>query len=500
MKGSILIVDDEATLVEAIRDHFAAEGLDAACAASGEEALERMQARRFDVVVTDLKMPGMSGLDLLRTLKTSPEPPAVILMTAYGTTETAVEAFRLGLFDLLPKPVSLDELSRSVERAFEARAALAGPAGAPMPLHVLRERSRRVGAVRAEVAGDPSSPQATAVWRFRALDRERVGFVWAHVAPDSRFALAARFVLRALADTVDVRTPAHGLATIVRQLEDLDCGGALRAIAVGVFEPKPQRRFHGAAFGGAGVFRFAHGDAAVECLTDAPRGSTCTWETSLGVEDVILLADARLVSAPERWREVLARTAQLVAQGEPSPARRTLAMVPELASESPVAVALRLGEAIQPDGPVHVRVSSNQASLAHVRDVAEQFALGSPLSECAARELVTAVQEAVLNCFRWAYVGREGPVCVTFSRERGRVRASVRDHGLGFDVGETFGRAADPSQDPLRRSGRGLRLMHGLADQFELVSRPGRGTNVVLEKCFDATLADGEPHEAEQLR
>ncbi len=502
MKGSILIVDDEATLAETIRDYFVADGLDAACVQSAEEALEFARARQFHVVVTDMKMPGMSGIDLLRALGEAPDPPSVILMTAYGTMESTVEAFRLGLFDFLQKPVSLDELSKSVERALNARASRVNDTPLPVPLHVLRERSRRVGAVRAEVAGDSSAAQATAVWRLRALDRQRAGFVWAHVAPGSRFAVAARLVIRTLADALDLGAPREALETIMRHLTDLDCGSTLRALAVGVVESEPSRRLYGAALGHAGLFRLDASGSAPESLAGGPRDATRTWEASLAPEDVLLLADPRLVSAAaERWSDVLAATRKLIAEGEPNPARRALAMVPEVAGEAPVVIALRLGKAIRPDGLTHVRVSSNRASLGHVRDVAERFALGVPLSGQAAHEVVTAVQEAVLNCMRWAYAGGEGPVCLTLSCEGGRMRASVRDRGLGFDVGETFRRTSDPSQDPLRRSGRGLMLMHRLADRFELTSRPGRGTNVVLEKDFDAPFTDGaDEREAEQVR
>jgi stage II sporulation protein AB (anti-sigma F factor) len=162
-------------------------------------------------------------------------------------------------------------------------------------------------------------------------------------------------------------------------------------------------------------------------------------------------------------------------------------------------VALRLGETIAPGGLTHVRVPSSLASLAHLRDVAEQFALSSPLSDQAAHEVVSAVQEAVLNCIRWAYPGREGPVYLTLSREAARMRVNVRDAGLGFDVAEAYARTSDGSNNPLRRSGRGLMLMHRLADRVELVSRPGRGTTVMLEKGFDvADAASASAQEAEE--
>jgi anti-sigma regulatory factor (Ser/Thr protein kinase) len=299
-------------------------------------------------------------------------------------------------------------------------------------------------------------------------------------------------IIRTLADVVDLSRPVSAVETIVDKLKNLDCGAALRALAVGMLESGAVRRVCGATLGSAGVFHLHAGSGGVLSLADGTQDTARAWEATLGPDDVLLLADPRLITAAgHAWPEVLGSLPRLIAEGEPNPARRALAMLSAAGAEAPVVVALRLGEAILPDGPTHVRVSSSWASLGHLRSVAEQFALGSPLSERAAHQLVTAVQEAVLNGIRWAYPGREGPVSMTLTREGGHVKVSVRDRGVGFDVTETSRRAASASQDPLRRSGRGLALMRRLADRFELVSRPGRGTNVVLEKHFDAPAAEG---------
>jgi FixJ family two-component response regulator/anti-sigma regulatory factor (Ser/Thr protein kinase) len=490
MKGSILIVDDEATLAEAVRDHFAAQGFEATSAPSAEAALSLARLRRFDVVITDLKLPGMDGLGLLRALGELAEPPSAVLATAYGTMEAAVEAFRLGLFDLLQKPISLDELTRSVERAMAARASRRRRVASGLPLRLLRERSRCLGPMRAEVAGDPSAADATAVWCPRALDRERTGFVWAHVLPGKASTPPARLIIRTLADVVNLSQPVSAVETIVDKLTNLDCGAALRAIAVGVLEAGPVRRVRGAVLGSAGVFHLDAGGSGVLSLADGTHEAARAWEAARGPDDVLVLADPRLITAAgHAWPEVLGSLPRLIAEGEPNPARRALAMLSAAGAEAPVVVALRIGEAIRPDGPTHVRASSSWASLGHLRSVAEQFALGSPLTDRAAHQLVSAVQEAVLNGIRWAYPDREGPMYMTLAREGSCVKVSVRDRGVGFDVSETWRRSAGEPQDPLRRSGRGLALMRRLADRFEVVSRPGRGTNVVLEKHFDAPAA-----------
>ena len=101
----ILIVDDEKIKRVTLTDDLAAQGHDVAAAADGQEAIERLAEGRFDVVVTDLKMPRLDGIDLLKRIKQGPAADTeVIMMTAYGSIPVAVEAVKLGAIDFLTKP------------------------------------------------------------------------------------------------------------------------------------------------------------------------------------------------------------------------------------------------------------------------------------------------------------------------------------------------------------------------------------------------------------
>jgi two-component system, NtrC family, response regulator HydG len=115
----VLIVDDERPNLESLEKTFAREGWRVATAASGPEALEALRRERPAVVVTDLMMPGMSGEELLRALKTISPEVEVVLMTAYGTVETAVSAMKEGAYDFLTKPVKRHAIVKSVRRALE---------------------------------------------------------------------------------------------------------------------------------------------------------------------------------------------------------------------------------------------------------------------------------------------------------------------------------------------------------------------------------------------
>jgi DNA-binding NtrC family response regulator len=121
----ILVVEDEQTLREGIVTAFCDRGWQAESEDDGDKAIGRLEQEVFDVVVTDHKMPGASGLDILRRCKQLNEGTAVIVMTAYGTVESAVEAMRSGAQDFVLKPFDLDQLELKVEKALEHRRLLA---------------------------------------------------------------------------------------------------------------------------------------------------------------------------------------------------------------------------------------------------------------------------------------------------------------------------------------------------------------------------------------
>jgi DNA-binding NtrC family response regulator len=112
--GRILIVEDRASLRKMLEHALAGEGYTVVQSASGEQAAAQIASEPFDLVLTDLKLPGATGLDVVRAARAAARPVPVIVMTAYGTVGTAVEAMKLGAADFLEKPVEIDELLRRV--------------------------------------------------------------------------------------------------------------------------------------------------------------------------------------------------------------------------------------------------------------------------------------------------------------------------------------------------------------------------------------------------
>jgi DNA-binding NtrC family response regulator len=110
----ILIVDDEPIVRESIRDWLQEAGYQVATAESGEEALEMMETQDFSVLVLDVRLPGKTGINILKEVKALKPDIKSIIITAYPSTELAVEAMKLGAVDYLINPVAPDELEKLI--------------------------------------------------------------------------------------------------------------------------------------------------------------------------------------------------------------------------------------------------------------------------------------------------------------------------------------------------------------------------------------------------
>lgn len=118
----ILVVDDELIMRKSLGDWLERDGHKVETAVNGEEALERCKDTRFDILLVDIKMEGMSGLDVLKQIKESDPDVEVVMITAYGSISTAIEAMKNGAYDYLLKPFDPNELGVLIERIIEHQA------------------------------------------------------------------------------------------------------------------------------------------------------------------------------------------------------------------------------------------------------------------------------------------------------------------------------------------------------------------------------------------
>jgi CheY-like chemotaxis protein len=121
--ASILIVDDDAAMRDVLSEAMRDLGYDVSLAASGVEAISLLDAQMIDAVLLDLRMPGMDGIEVLKRIRSLPNPPPVTVLTAHATAANTIEAMRLGAFDHLTKPIGRERVSRVLAGMLAARVA-----------------------------------------------------------------------------------------------------------------------------------------------------------------------------------------------------------------------------------------------------------------------------------------------------------------------------------------------------------------------------------------
>jgi DNA-binding NtrC family response regulator len=171
MAHGILIVEDEASLARNIKEYLEEDGFACRICGDGEAGLQAFDAFHPDLVLLDLRLPGMDGLAVLKQLRARDPEARVILLTAHGSVPTAVEAIKAGAYEYLAKPVILSELKRVVDRALEeeraagvlayyrrrdrAEAGLGAIVGASPPVLALKDRIRQLVAAESTMQGPP---------------------------------------------------------------------------------------------------------------------------------------------------------------------------------------------------------------------------------------------------------------------------------------------------------------------------------------------------------
>lgn len=164
-KPSLLIVDDDKLTRETLASAFA-DSHQVLLAASGREALAMMTDRRVDIVLSDLIMPELDGMDMLRVINELDDRPEVIFVTGHATIESAVQAMKLGAYDYVTKPVHLERLTLMLDKAMEARRLRRENTRLPRSIQACRERTalagqsvpmRRIVELALQVAGTDAS-------------------------------------------------------------------------------------------------------------------------------------------------------------------------------------------------------------------------------------------------------------------------------------------------------------------------------------------------------
>ncbi|MGW8287476.1 MAG: response regulator [Desulfobulbales bacterium] len=120
-KYNIMVIDDEKIVGSMAKRSLEQDGYEVETFLNGESALARLKEKSFDVVITDLKMKGIDGLEILRTVKQLYPGTVVIMITAFANLDVAIEALRDDVHDFFPKPVKIKDLKASIQKALEKK-------------------------------------------------------------------------------------------------------------------------------------------------------------------------------------------------------------------------------------------------------------------------------------------------------------------------------------------------------------------------------------------
>ncbi len=122
MKSRLLLVDDEEQFVETLSERLSMRDYDVTTSLTGEDAIEKIKNYNFDVVILDVRLPGIEGAEVLREIKNLKPLAEVIMLTGHGTVEMAIEGMKLGAFDFLMKPCETEDLTAKIDKAHDRKA------------------------------------------------------------------------------------------------------------------------------------------------------------------------------------------------------------------------------------------------------------------------------------------------------------------------------------------------------------------------------------------
>ena len=121
LKAKVLLVDDEEDFLTTLAERLEARGLKVSTAASGKDAVGKVDDQNFDLIILDLAMPGIDGLETLKRIKAKQPDAEIIMLSGQGSIKTSIEAMKLGADDFLEKPVSISELMTKISEAKDKR-------------------------------------------------------------------------------------------------------------------------------------------------------------------------------------------------------------------------------------------------------------------------------------------------------------------------------------------------------------------------------------------
>lgn len=517
MNEKILIVDDEKAIVFALEEALLDEGYDVRTAHSGEDGLELFKEEPADIVLTDLKMPGMTGTQLLSKVKELSPQTQVVIITAYGNFDSAVEAVRLGAFDYIQKPFQIANVKQIVAKALAApRAAAREPEakhtdskqslpGKPLDIQerLLPSGESLLGSLSVDVKTAPLTGLGADFYDYFYISDDEIlvtiGDVGEKGMNGSMMMIMVKSLIRSEAS--HCHDPVEIVKRVNTHIHNQGMQGVPISLFLGILNVQ-KGIFQYVNAGHEKPLFFHHGDyfnpnmlgengAFIGLFRDLDlRMSTITC----GQGDMFLMFTDGFIRIIEKKyaRQNPYEILKQRAQGMLPDKRYCLAesLYKQVAGTSSheddvTVMSLCFGPVLAHEK--EIRCSSTSDSLVLIRSAADEFLRGINLEYKERHAVMTALIEAVINVISFAYGNAAGDMIVRFKLHDDRLVIQVQDFGCGFDL-ESYCQPDKTSYEGLiRDSGRGIFLMNHLMDSVNLDTAPGKGVTVKLSKNIQQT-------------
>ena len=522
-KKKILIVDDEKSIVFALEESLLDEGYDVETAFSAEEGYELFANSPTDIVLSDLKMPGMSGIELLGKVKEISPSTQVVIITAYGNFETAVEAVRLGAFDYIQKPFQIDNVKNIVKKALDGsqeKSRIEPPAQSEIektteievkPLDIqekiLPSGESILGSVSVDVKTVPKEGLGADFYDYFYINEDKVlitiGDIGEKGVNGSMVMIMVKSLIRAEAAHCD--DPVAILSAVNKIIHDQGVHGIPITIFLGILDIRNGvLKFVNAGhekplfFSGANIDNpdMLGGNGVFLGLFDSIdlKVSTVKYEDG----DIFLLFTDGLIRLIEKGFN-----SENPYEGLKQWIRNVLPEKKYSLAQTVYSHFVTDSKGLEDDvtimsfffGPVfskekEIRCVASYESLVLIRSAAEDFLRAVQLPYSERHEIISSIHEALINVLYFAYPeddSSKNEIVVIFKIKKGQLIVSIEDFGIGFDI-NSYKEPDNLTYDGLiKESGRGIFLMKQLMDSVHIESVPGKGTKVVFIKNINVS-------------
>lgn len=498
-KLKMLIVDDEKTLVWAMRECFEEQGMDVVTANCGKQAIEQIEQNDFDVVISDLKMPDSTGIDVARSAMAKNPDTVFIILTAYGSFETAVEGIKLGISDYLSKPFKINSLTQAVNSALEKRKIYFASGAAP---------ATQEGNIAFMTKFAPDGPSQ--IWADIAEGDEQGNFFSIVKTDESKYALFFGRIentttqpasnIAALANgylSCALENTDRGLSHILADFREFmasyaDEGSKLHIFCTQIDLEKEQMHYCNCGCVWPLFYNFRTKslaplppEPAIE-IDEAAKINLFTMNIQSGDQIVLSAHEPGFEQETERTR-MLESIEHLIKLKNVKIARPTQHLIVENDGAKTAVVCMCANRVLGADSTMRIELQAQDKDVIfEVKTIVEMLCRQTGLESSKQHSLVTSALEILMNSMAHGYDEDKGKIGLEFSRKGKNLTVSIQDFGKGFDLRSY----KEPNVDSIEgildpNTKRGLYIAQHCVDKLEIASSPKTGTVVKLSQIVE---------------